>query len=331
MTEKVESLGTPGSRLGGSRLGGLRFGQLREYLAERFPVPVTLVLSAAIGFAAYAAAQGATLRAGAPLLIDGAAIGGVFMSFLFLFLLRVYDEHKDYDQDLATRPDRPVQRGLITLAQLRTLGAVAVAAQVALALPYGLEAAAVYGVVLGYSVLMYVEFFAREWLSARLVWYALSHTLVMSLLALALGMRFTLRADVALPVELIGFLVLSIPAFLSIDVLRKIYAPENEIDGVDTYSKAIGYRGSALLASALLVADAAIAGWLGVRLGGSFAWVAVCIALTAWAVYECFAFARRPVADRQKRLELVAGVHLLVLFFGIAVVAGVEHGAVWGL
>jgi hypothetical protein len=188
-----------------------------------------------------------------------------------------------------------------------------------------------YGVVLGYSVLMYFEFFAREWLSARLVWYALSHTLVMSLLALALGMRFTLRADIGLPVELIGFLVLCLPAFFSIDVLRKIYAPENEIDGVDTYSKSIGYRASAVLASALLVADAAIAGWLGVRLGGSVAWIAVCVALTAWAVFECVGFARRPEAGRQKRLELVAGVHLLVLFFGLAVVAGVEHGAVWGL
>jgi hypothetical protein len=70
MSEKVETLAAP----------ALRFGQLREYLAERFPVPVTLVLSAAIGAAAYATAQGATLRAGAPLLLDGAALGGVVMT-----------------------------------------------------------------------------------------------------------------------------------------------------------------------------------------------------------------------------------------------------------
>jgi hypothetical protein len=44
-------------------------------------------------------------------------------------------------------------------------------------------------------------------------------------------------------------------------------------------------------------------------------------------VTEIIGFARQPTPARQKKLELVAGVHLLVLFIGIAVVAGIANGA----
>ena len=311
--------------------GGFSLANLRAYLDERFPVPVTLMLSLALGAAAYAAAQGAFVRAGAPLVIDAAAIGGCAMTFLFAFLLRVYDEHKDFAHDAATRPDRPVQRGLITLAQLRVLGGIAVAGQLALALPYGAVPAVAYAAVLGYSVLMYVEFFAKQWLEPRFVLYALSHTAVMSILALALGVRFTTQAGASIPVELWGLLVLCAPAFFSIDVLRKIWAPATEVDGVPSYSKLCGYGGAAALGIGLLVIDAIIAGWIGVRFGGGIGWIATCAAVTAWAASECVMFARAPVAGREKRLEVAAGVHLLVMFAGIAVVAGVSNGVQWGM
>jgi 4-hydroxybenzoate polyprenyltransferase len=304
---------------------------LREFLAERFPVPVTAMLSAAVGVAAYVAAQADTLRAGAPLILDGTAALGCVLVFLFLLQLRVFDEHKDFAQDSETRPDRPVQRGLVTLDELKAIGAVAIVAQVVLAFLPGATAGLAYLVVLGYSALMLVEFFAREWLSRRMLWYAFTHTLVMSILAVALSARFTARAELSLPVEVWVLGLLCLPVFFSVDVLRKMWAPENEVEGVDSYTDRLGYRGAALLAVAILVTSAALGGWLGWQLGGRAVWLAVVAAATAWGAWEVRSFARDPRPSGEKRLQAVAGVHLFVLFFGFAVVAATAHGAVFAL
>ena len=304
----------------------LRIG---EYLGERFPVPVTLILGIALTGAAYAAAQSQTISGGAPLILDGTALGGVFMVFLFLLHLRVFDEHKDFELDSVTRPDRPVQRGVISLDQLKIVGAIAIAGQIVLALLAGLVPAAVYAVVIVYSVLMLFEFFVKDWLEARLVWYALSHTLVMSILALALAVRFTIRGDIDLSPALYGLLVLCLTSFFAIDVLRKLWAPESEIEGLDSYSKAFGIKKGAVLGAVLIGLSAIIGGWVGWQLGGRIPWLTVVALTTLWGFYEIRGFVREPVARRAKRLELVGGVHHLVIFIGFVVVAGYINGVVF--
>lgn len=301
-----------------------------EYLGERFPVPVTLLLSVATALGAYATAQGEVIRAGGPLIIDGYALGGCLMIFLFLFHLRVFDEHKDFQLDAETRPDRPVQRGVITLGQLKVLGAIAAAGQVALALTAGPRLALLYAIPMVYSVLMFFEFFAREWLSSRIGWYALSHTLVMCLLALVLGLRY---ADGALgaPPALWGFVALNLTSFLAVDVLRKIWAPQTEVDGLDSYSKRFGIPRACAVGAALIVASAGLAAVTGWNLGGRLGWLAVVAAVTAWGLLEIRGFSTAPSVKREKRLELVAGVHLLVLFLGLVVLAGVLGGAAIGI
>jgi len=306
------------------------FGKLKEYLGERFPVPVTLILGLALSAAAYATAQQETLRAGAPLLLDGTALGGAFMVFLFLFHLRVFDEHKDFEIDAATRPDRPVQRGLITLDQLKVLGVIVVLGQIALAVAPGAKIAAIYAIPLLYSVLMYFEFFAKEWLSARLIWYALTHTIVMSLLALALAVRFSMRADLGLSTALLGLLALCLTSFFALDTLRKTWAPETEVEGLDSYSKRYGLPAAGWLSAVLVAASAGLGGWIGWLLGGRYIWLAVVALITLWGLAEIRGFVRTPEKKREKRLELVAGVHLLVLFIGLAVVASAANGVVFG-
>jgi len=299
-------------------------GRVRAYLAERFPLPVITSLAVASVAAPWAAAQQRAMDGGAPLVIDGTALASVVMTVLFLFLLRVFDEHKDFAVDAATRPDRPVQRGLITLAELRLLGGAAVAVQLALAFAAGGRPGLVYLVPLGWSVLMFFEFFAREWLAARLFLYALTHTVVMSLLALAIAAR----AGDALPPAVWGAALLALTSSLAIDVLRKSWAPENEVDGLDSYTRRLGRGRAGLLGAAVLTASAAAAGWAGWQVGGRFGWLAVLAAVTGWGLAEIAGFVRTPTPGRQKRLEMVAGVHLLVACAGVAVVAAIAHGAV---
>lgn len=304
---------------------------VRAYLAERFPVPVTFTLALAVAFGSYAAAQAATLEAGLPFLLDGTALGGVALVFLFLLHLRVFDEHKDYALDAATRPDRPVQRGLVTLGQLRVLGAVAIAAEVVIAFLPGVGPGLLYMLVIGYSVLMLVEFFARDWLAARIHWYALSHTLVMGVMSVALAARFTLRADLGLPLEVWVIAALNVSGAIGIDVLRKTWAPGSEVEGLDSYSKLLGIRGAAILGALVVLATAVLGGWAGWLLGGGPVWLAIDAVICVWGLSELRGFARSPSPERAKRLEAVSGVQLLVLLFGIAVIAATQNGVLIAL
>ena len=49
---------------------------------------------------------------------------------LFL-VIRVFDEHKDYDEDVLNHPQRILQSGLITLTHLKVLASISIAAQLA--------------------------------------------------------------------------------------------------------------------------------------------------------------------------------------------------------
>jgi len=305
------------------------FGTLKAYASERFPVAVTLLLSLALAAASYAAAQQETLRAGAPLLLDGTALGGCLMVFLFLFHLRVFDEHKDFEIDAATRPDRPVQRGLITLDQLKLLGVIVVVLEIALAVEPGLKIAAYYAIPLLYSVLMFFEFFAKEWLTARFVLYAVTHTIVMSMLALALAVRFSMRAHVEVSTAVLALLGLCVTSFFAVDTLRKTWAPETEREGLDSYSQNYGIPTAGWISAVLLLASAGLGGWIGWLLGGRYIWLGVVALVTLWGLAEIRAFVATPEAKREKRLELVAGMHLLVIFIGLAVVAGMANGVVF--
>jgi hypothetical protein len=301
----------------------------RAYLAERFPVPVTLMLAVATAAASYAAAQARTLAAGAPLVIDVAFLGGIALVFLFLFHLRVFDEHKDFAHDSATRPDRPVQRGLVTLNQLKIWGAITLALEAVIALEPGIRAGWWWAIPVGYSVLMAFEFFMKDWLERHFALYAITHSAVMSLCAIAVAARFTERYSPGFPLEVLGVIIMALASFFSVDVLRKTWAPESEIAGVDSWSRLIGIPKAAFLGSLLLVITGLAGAWVGLRLGAGYGWIATSAVVTLWSVWQIRAFAVSPTVKREKMLQVIAGVHLLVMWVGVAVVAGIAHGVEW--
>jgi len=246
------------------------------YLGERFPVPVT----AALGFATAAGALG---RVGT----WATARGGLLM-FLLLFHLRVFDEHKDAEHDAATRPDRPVQRGLVTLRELAIAGGVAIALEAALGGWWWLAP-------LGYSVLMLVEFGVPRWLARHYTVYAISHSAITAVVCVALvgGMP---------PVAL---LVMALASTFSIDVLRKIVP--HETPGVDSWSGRLGIRRACMLGAALLVIAGACAAAL------STIWFPALVTLAC--VTAIARFQKQP-----KMLQLICGLHYLAVWIGVAVI-----------
>src|SRR5439155_297122 len=95
-------------------------------------------------------------------------------ALVFFFLLRVLDEHKDEDVDRRFRPELPVPRGLVTLAELRWLGGAALALVRAL---NAWAAPALLVPILGvgaWATLMTKEFSAPGW--AATAWLAARQT-----------------------------------------------------------------------------------------------------------------------------------------------------------
>jgi len=303
-------------------------GRWGEYLAERFPVPVTFLLAAATAAAASVVAQEPGFGAGNhSYVFDLSDVGaGVALMFLLLFHLRVFDEHKDYEQDRATRPDRPVQRGLVTLGELKVAGAIAIGLELAIAFT-AFGADGVWWLLpLGYSVLMLFEFGAKRWLERHYAIYAISHSAITSAVCVALVMMANPVFGEPSATHLAVLALLALASTFSIDVLRKTWAPSSEIDGVDTWSKLLGPSFAAFLGILLVVAASVSAGWLGWEAGGRWGWVGFVAAVTLWALMTIRGFAADPTPKREKMLQVVAGVHYLVVWIGIAVIAAIALG-----
>lgn len=233
--------------------------RLWRYQGERFPLANHGVLTLAFAASACAFAAALSGEAPSPLAIALATVAGLCQ----FALLRIADEHKDYDTDLKHRPYRAVPRGLVTLAELRLVGFVAVGvmiAAVALAASGGLALLAL--ALWTYFALMSAEFFIAETLKRMPVAYLLSHMVIMPLIAWMLA-AFQLVAD-GLPVQALperagAFLVSVFALGIVLELGRKIRATADEEPGVETYSMLWGpIRARAAWAFAVLVADGAM-------------------------------------------------------------------------
>lgn len=241
--------------------------RLWRYQAERFPLarhgPLILVFSgAALGYAGQLAA-----RAPQPAVL-AAATAVVLLQFL---LMRVADEFKDDGDDRRWRPERPVPRGLVNLAELAVLGSVAAALQLILVLASAPAALPWLLVVWGWFLLMTAEFFRPAWLRHHLALYALSHLLIVPLLALlAMALLGPLPPR---PGALAAFLLCTYACSWALELARKTWPPEAERPGVESYSSRWGLR-PALVTWWLCLAASALAALVAAGWSGSV-WVLV--------------------------------------------------------
>ncbi len=88
--------------------------RMYAWVQERFPLAqgvliLTMYLASAL------AGRAMTTPAGEALALRPFDVLGFLGLWGFFLMLRVFDEHKDYDKDLHNHPDRVLQRGVITL------------------------------------------------------------------------------------------------------------------------------------------------------------------------------------------------------------------------
>ena len=184
--------------------------------------------------------------------LDVVAFSAVFGYFL---LVRVLDEHKDYALDCINFPDRVLQRGLVTLDQLKVIGVLTLVPQmmVSMLVDGGIGPVTLTWLVLfGWTMLMLKEFFAGDWLGPRLVLYALTHLVAGPLALIWIAL---IGADGKHLPASVGWLALM--GFLggaTLEVGRKLHAPQDERDTVASYTKSFGGpAGAAAVLTALIV------------------------------------------------------------------------------
>lgn len=185
-----------------------------------------------------------------------ADIVGALVVWSWFLLLRIFDEHKDYQIDLRNHPQRVLQSGLITLAHLRLLGAIAIASQIlwSLYLDQWQPGAALtaWAMMFAWTCLMGKEFFCGAWLEKHLTLYAFSHMLVMPLIVWWLA---NLGAPgLSLSATMGWLMALAFISGFAFEITRKTKGAEEERDSVDSYSRIFGARGAVIVILLLALA-----------------------------------------------------------------------------
>jgi 4-hydroxybenzoate polyprenyltransferase len=290
--------------------------RLKAYSDERFPAVRYAVLIASYYSSNQFLAQTLT---GQPVHYDlGTALGAVVL-FCVFFHLRVFDEHKDYEEDCRHFPDRILQRNVITLKTLKILGAVAITLEFGLAALLGGAALVSVGAVFLFTLLMLKEFFLGAWLKRRFLLYAALHMLIMPLLAM-IAFSFTTRRFLwEAPgwfwlYSFVGFFVT-----FNWEVSRKIRTPEQEIEGVDSYTRVFGTYGAAYVVLAIRVIDTLLVSCVGLHLGLSLWFYAVLALLFAVCSVGFLQYRFRTSPKTARRMETYAGIYIIAFDLVLAI------------
>lgn len=170
-----------------------------------------------------------------------------FIVILTFFRLRVFDEIKDYPNDCLVHPDRPLARGLISVAEAKMTAFAIMGTELCLSLMLGLPAFVGSVFVCGYSLLMYREFFIGPWLRPRLTTYALIHTPVSSFISLFIFSSMTGKYCWQAPSHALLFSFATWLIFNVFEFGRKTFGQQEEASLHDSYSKRFGSWGAATL------------------------------------------------------------------------------------
>ncbi len=257
---------------------------------------------------------------------------------LFL-VIRIFDEHKDYDLDVLNHPQRILQSGLITLKHLRVLAAVSITAQLMFSLyldGFTLGSATISWLIMfGYLCLMGVEFFCGEWLEKRLTLYAFTHMMIMPLTVFWLANIATPSADIT-DVLTPSIYIMMLLAFVSgfcFEIARKTRGPEEERETVDSYSKIFGTQGSAYvvigLITSMLISQALLLLFLGVE----YIWAySIALVVTyALAIKQVLSFVSAPSLKGREKNEAAIAINMLVGYLVIIIATLINNGIAWSI
>jgi len=242
-----------------------------------------------------------------------------FISCWAVFLmLRIFDEHKDYVQDLHNYPDRVLQSGRITLGHLKILGLMAILLQAGYSMTCDNGAGMVtfyWLMVFGWSLLMSAEFFVPRWLNSHLAVYATSHMLVMPLI-MAWLMRIGASGS-TLTAAAWWLVLLAFFAGCTYELTRKAWGAEEERDSVASYARLLGTNGVAIaIMTTLGVTVLASTGMVLAIIPSTPGWGWYAAPVSGWlaVVVAVIRYAKLPTVKTRKNNEIMVGLGMLITY-----------------
>ena len=280
------------------------------YQAERFPLTKTVPLLACFSAASMTLSAVLSER---PLPGIAAYVTGFLLVFILFFQLRVADEVKDGEDDAKYRPERPIPRGLVTLRLVVGLGLVTIPIGIVLALAHGAGLIWLLLLTWGWLAAMTFEFGVPAWLKARPVLYLLSHMAIMPLIDLLLTGIEWLPFGSAAP-ALWLFIALSFSNGCVLELGRKLWAPENERVGVDTYSGLWGAKRGAQVWLIFVGFSALLLIGVGIATGHWLAFACIAIGATAICVWAATRYITDPTPKAEKQIDTLAGLWVFICY-----------------
>lgn len=208
------------------------------YQRERFPFIGNIVLIGAFTFSALSYSRISRDVEGFVSLPT--YLVGVFTTITLFLLVRIFDEHKDAEDDAMYRHELPVPRGLISLKELRMVAIPVLILQILINGLFAPKMLLLFFLAFGYLCLMGKEFFVAEWLKKHQLVYVFSHMMIIPLIdTYASGLDWLMEGANP-PKGLIFFFAVSFMNGIVLEFGRKIKAPEKEKEGVVTYSALYG-------------------------------------------------------------------------------------------
>jgi 4-hydroxybenzoate polyprenyltransferase len=285
-------------------------GRLAIYQRERFPLARTSLL--VLVFSAASVSVSAHLAGRNPPAWPAYA-GAFLVTLLFFFQLRVLDEVKDGEDDRRYRPERPIPRGLVSLRLIVMLGLATAPVAIAACWLVDARLLVLLAFVWGWMLLMAFEFGVPQWLKARPFAYLVSHMLIMPAIDLLVtGFEWVPRG--APPAGLGLFLLLSFANGCVLEIGRKLWAPQNEREGVESYSSLMGPRGATFLWIGCVALALALLIAVGVATGEPIATGAFGIVAAAFAINVGLRYRTDPTPRRQRAVDNAAGLWVFACY-----------------
>lgn len=280
--------------------------RLWRYQAERFPLVqfVPLITLFTLSSVAYS-----RLSRGASGFIPWTRFGvGALTAIVFFFLLRVLDEHKDQDLDRRFRPELPVPRGLVTLAELRNLGIALAGLVLLLNVLLGLRFVLLLLPAALWATAMTKEFFVRDWLRGHPTAYLVSHMAIMPMVDFYTTGIDWLAEAAHPPHALVFFLLVTYGNGVLIEVGRKIRAPQDEREGVGTYTRDWGLRAAPAVWLAVLAVTLGLAIVAARATSPLHVTAPLLAAVAAFCAVPAVLFLREPSSSRARAMEKASGL-----------------------
>lgn len=291
------------------------FKRFYIYQKERFPFLAHGLMIAAFTFSAISYSRICREEEGFIAWSD--YLIGVFATVTLFFLVRIFDEFKDREEDKKYRSYLPVPRGLISLKELKVIGIIVGVLQVAVIAIFQLKMLYLYIIVLLYLSLMGVEFFVPKWLKKHQIIYITSHMFIIPLIDIySSGLDWLLDNSV-LHWGLAWFFAVSYVNGLVLEFGRKIRTPEKEEEGVVSYTKMYGTKGGTMIWLALLFTTLLLA--MGASHYAGFGWLAYLVLSVFFIICGLpgFSFILKPTAKKSKYIEYASAIWTALMYLSL--------------